>query len=101
MDLEKENTKIRRAMQAQAGSIGACPRSPSLLCRMIILYMRSSSSSIGQDGFKYAGMLPEQLVKVNDFAMNLKEGRVDLPLDDQSRALLKVGAVCSMFCARG
>jgi hypothetical protein len=62
--LETENTRIRAAMKNQA-------------------------ASIGEQGFKYAGMTPDMLLQVNDFAANLREGRVELPLNDRSQALLK------------
>jgi hypothetical protein len=56
---------------------------------------------LGEDGFKYAGMSPEMLVKVfscnislsldqvNEFATGLREGKFELPLDDRSAILLK------------
>ena len=33
------------------------------------------------------------LVKVNEFACNLRDGLLDLPMDDRSRALLKENKV--------
>jgi hypothetical protein len=44
---------------------------------------------LGEQGFKYAGLDSEMLMKINEFAMNLKDGNVDLPLNDQSIILLK------------
>jgi hypothetical protein len=44
---------------------------------------------LGEQGFKYAGLDSEMLIKINEFAMNLKEGNVELPLNDQSIILLK------------
>lgn len=62
--LETDNTRLRKALKSQAGSIG-------------------------EQGFKYAGMSPEQLVKVNEFASNLRDGKIELPVDDRSAKLLK------------
>jgi chromosome segregation ATPase len=64
VSLEHENTRIRSAMKNQA-------------------------ASIGEQGFKYAGMTPDMLLQVNDFAANLREGKLELPLNDRSQALLK------------
>jgi chromosome segregation ATPase len=64
ISLEQENTRIRSAMKNQA-------------------------ASIGEQGFKYTGMTPDMLLQVNDFATSLREGRVELPLNDRSQVLLK------------
>lgn len=63
--LEEENIKLRMALKNQAGSFSA-------------------------EGFKYAGMTAEQLVKVNEFAASVRDGRIELPLNDRSSELLKV-----------
>jgi cell division septum initiation protein DivIVA len=44
---------------------------------------------VGEQGFKFQGMSADMLVKVNEFACNLRDGLLDLPMDDRSRALLK------------
>ena len=62
--LELENTRVRKAMKNQAGNIG-------------------------EQGFKFQGMDSESLVIVNEFASNLREGKLDLPLSDRSVILLK------------
>ena len=62
--LELENTRVRKAMKNQAGMIG-------------------------EQGFKFQGMSSEMLVSVNEFASNLREGKVSLPLNDRSAELLK------------
>ena len=62
--LELENTRVRKAMKNQAGLIG-------------------------EQGFKFQGMDAESLVIVNEFASNLREGKLDLPLNDRSVELLK------------
>ena len=51
--------------------------------------LKNQAASFGENGFKYAGMTPEQLLKVNEFANNLREGRTELPLDNRSTSLLK------------
>ena len=62
--LEIENTRVRKAMKNQAGLIG-------------------------EQGFKFLGMDSESLVLVNEFASNLREGKMELPLNDRSVNLLK------------
>jgi hypothetical protein len=62
--LELENTRVRKAMKNQAGMIG-------------------------EQGFKFQGMSSDMLLQVNEFATNLREGKVDLPLNDRSAELLK------------
>lgn len=62
--IEQENTRLRKALKAQAGSVG-------------------------EQGFKFAGLNADQLVKVNEFAGNLRDGKVELPVDDRSAKLLK------------
>lgn len=62
--LETDNTRLRKTLKNQAGSIG-------------------------EQGFKYAGMSPDMLIKVNEFAANLRDGNMQLPVDDRSSELLK------------
>ena len=62
--LEGETIRLRRALKNQAGLVG-------------------------EQGFKYQGMTADMLVKVNEFASNLRDGNVDLPLDDRSSSLLR------------
>jgi len=62
--LETDNTRLRKTLKNQAGSIG-------------------------EQGFKYAGMSPDMLIKVNEFAANLRDGKLELPVDDRSSELLK------------
>lgn len=62
--LELDNTRVRKAMKNQAGLIG-------------------------EQGFKFQGMNSAMLVTVNEFASNIREGKVDLPLNDRSAELLK------------
>lgn len=62
--LESETIRLRRALKNQAGLVG-------------------------EQGFKYQGMTADMLVKVNEFASNLRDGNVELPLDDRSSSLLR------------
>ncbi|CAM9286438.1 unnamed protein product, partial [Ectocarpus fasciculatus] len=61
--LESDSIRLRKALKNQAGSVG-------------------------EQGFKFQGMSPDMLVKVNEFASSLREGKVDLPLDNRSAELL-------------
>lgn len=61
--LEKDNIRLRKTLKNQAGSIG-------------------------EQGFKFQGMSADMLVKVNEFATSLREGNVELPLNDRSAELL-------------
>ena len=50
--------------------------------------MRQQFATIGEQGFRYANMTPEQIYKVNEFANNLRDGKVVLPVSDTSRELI-------------
>ena len=63
LSLEKENSDLRKTIRKNAGSIG-------------------------EQGFKYANMSPEQLIQVNEFASNLRDGKLVLPENNRSRELL-------------
>ena len=83
--LEEDSIRLRRALKNQAGAVG-------------------------EQGFKFAGMSPDLLVKVstynssivprkvfmvscctqvNEFASALRDGLIELPVDDRSAQLLK------------
>jgi hypothetical protein len=62
--LEAETIRVRRALKNQAGVLGAA-------------------------GFKYAGMDAEMLVRVNEFAAALREGRDLIPTADRPSELLR------------
>jgi centrosomal protein CEP290 len=51
--------------------------------------LRSAAGSFGASGFKFAGMKPEHLVKVNEFAQNLRDGKVELPQSDDSVEMMR------------
>lgn len=61
--LEKDNIRLRKTLKNQAGSVG-------------------------EQGFKFQSMSADQLVKVNEFAISLRDGKLDLPLNDRSAELL-------------
>jgi chromosome segregation ATPase len=63
-NLESENSKLRRSLRENAGSYSA-------------------------DGFKFAGLDADQLIQVNEFAVSLRDGKLQLPLNDRSRELFK------------
>ncbi|CAK8989635.1 Centrosomal protein of 290 kDa (Cep290) [Durusdinium trenchii] len=46
--------------------------------------LRKNAVNMGEKGMKLYGLSAEQVVHVNNFIENLREGRVDLPLDDRS-----------------
>lgn len=43
--------------------------------------------TISEQGFIYQGMTEEQLLMVDEFAANLRDGRLELPLNDESQIL--------------
>lgn len=61
--LEEDNSRLRKQLRTQVGTMT-------------------------EGGIKYPGLTPEQLMKVNEFAANLRNGSLELPLDDRSRQLL-------------
>lgn len=71
--LENENMKVRKALQNQAA-------------RYLRIYewcsahevLRQFFLSVGEQGFKFAGMSAEMLMKVNEFASNLRDGVIEL-----------------------
>ena len=62
--LEAETVRLRKALKNQVGAIG-------------------------EQGFKFQGMTADMLMKVNEFAVNLRDGNIELPVDDRSSSLLK------------
>lgn len=51
--------------------------------------MKNQAATFGEEGFKYGGMSPEMLLQVNEFASNLREGKLTLPVDNRTHDLLK------------
>eukprot|EP00981_Chlorochromonas_danica_P012527 scaffold5121_cov223-Ochromonas_danica.AAC.5 len=63
--MEEENTRLRKSL-------------------------RNTTAVMGDDGqIKFPGLDADMLVKINEFAANLREGKLELPLNDRSRALLE------------
>jgi hypothetical protein len=80
-----ENARQRSQINELEEQIGSLEND----CIRLRKALKNQAGAIGEQGFKYQGMSPEMLVKVNEFATNLREGRVELPLDDRSAELLK------------
>lgn len=51
--------------------------------------LRVNARQLGEDGLFYFGLTGDQMRLVNEFAENLRHGRVDLPEKDESSALRK------------
>lgn len=51
--------------------------------------LRNMSTLYGEKGLRFYNLTADQMKLVDDFARNLREGRVDLPLNDRSRELLR------------
>jgi len=49
--------------------------------------LRQNAVNFGEQGIKHLGLAAEQVVHVNKFVENLRDGRVELPLDDKSLQL--------------
>ncbi len=62
--LESENTRLRKQITSLAGNFA-------------------------KDGFRFAGLRPDQVAKVAEFANNLRDGKVELPMDDRAVEALK------------
>lgn len=71
--LENENMKVRKALQNQAARY-LRPWEPSCAHDVI----KRFHFSLGEQGFKFAGMSAEMLMKVNEFASNLRDGAIEL-----------------------
>ena len=62
--LETENTRLRKQLTGLAGSFA-------------------------KDGFRFAGLRPDEVAKVAEFANNLRDGKIELPMDDKSVEAMK------------
>ncbi|GBG27827.1 Centrosomal protein of 290 kDa [Hondaea fermentalgiana] len=49
--------------------------------------LRVNAANMGDKGMKLYGLTADQVIQVNQFVENLREGRVELPLDDRSLQL--------------
>ncbi len=66
--------------------------------------LRKNAAMISEDGIRFLGLSSEQMVLLVEFANNLKEGNIDLPLDNRSTELsaelksLKVTRQSDLMC---
>lgn len=51
--------------------------------------LRNMSTLYGEKGVRFHGLTEEQMEKVDEFARNLKEGKLELPMTDRTRELLR------------
>ena len=51
--------------------------------------LRNMSTLYGEKGVRFHGLTEEQMEKVDEFARNLKEGRLELPMTDRTRELMR------------
>ena len=51
--------------------------------------LRLSAQQMGEKGMKFYGLSAQQIVQVNEFAEGMRDGTVELPLDDKSLELQK------------
>ena len=80
-----ENSRLRSQILVLEEQISGLEAESSRLRHTL----KDQMDALGEKGFQYHGLAPEELVAINDFARNIREGKVDLPLNDRSQALLK------------
>jgi hypothetical protein len=51
--------------------------------------LRNMSTMYGEKGLRFQDLTAEQMLMVDEFARNLREGKVELPLNDRSRELMR------------
>mmetsp|Transcript_25522 Transcript_25522/g.44493 ORF Transcript_25522/g.44493 Transcript_25522/m.44493 type:complete len:2210 (+) Transcript_25522:2881-9510(+) len=51
--------------------------------------LRNASTLYGEKGLRFHNLTSEQMELVDQFAQNLREGKIDLPLTDRTRELMK------------
>lgn len=51
--------------------------------------LRNMSTLYGEKGVRFHGLTEEQMEKVDEFARNLKEGKLELPMTDRTRELMR------------
>lgn len=49
--------------------------------------LRENAAQISEKGMRFVGLKAEQIIQVTEFARNLKDGKVELPLNDRSLQL--------------
>ena len=80
--LEGESAGLRSRVAEQERQIEALEGEQHRLLRAL----RDNAARISEKGVRFLGLDPDQLLQVNAFATQLRDG-VAMPLDDKSRAL--------------
>jgi outer membrane murein-binding lipoprotein Lpp len=88
-ELQEELASEKAKLKGQVAELEEQVNSLEEDCVRLRKALKNQAGVVGEKGFKYAGMTAEQLMKVNEFASNLKDGIVELPLNDRSAELLK------------
>lgn len=88
-DLQGEVQSVNASMRAQLAQLEEQVQSLETENMRLRSTLKNHAGLIGEQGFKYAGMSADQLMHVNEFAANLRDGKLDLPLNDRSHELLK------------
>ena len=58
--------------------------------------LRHNAAEIGEKGIKFLGLDAAQIQKVMEFASNIRDGSITLPMDDRSKELMV--STCRAFC---
>ena len=56
--------------------------------KKLFVQLRERAIEIGEKGIRFLGMDSNQIAQVMEFASNLRQGIVDLPLNDRSKDLM-------------
>jgi chromosome segregation ATPase len=84
-DYLSDNMKLQSQIKVLESQISSLETD----CGKLRQTIKDQIGSFTQEGFLYYGMTAEQLVLINEFAKNLREGLLNLPLNDKSSELLK------------
>jgi len=94
-DFAFDDSEIKAAMEGDAARLQAENKELSNQIDMLehdrlklMKQLRDNAASIGEKGIRFWGLSAGQLMKVTEFATNLRDGVTTLPLDDQSLELL-------------
>jgi hypothetical protein len=88
-ELQEELASEKAKLKAQVAELDEQVNSLEEDCVRLRKTLKNQAGVVGEQGFKYAGMTADQLMKVNEFATNLKDGIIELPLNDRSTELLR------------
>jgi len=83
-EMKSENGKLRLQVSEMEEQIDHLEAD----CIRLRKALKNQIGAVGEEGFKYAGMSPDMILKVNEFAASLRDGKIELPLDDRSKELL-------------